>query len=64
MVFDGNEKNYELWETNFLGHHQLLWLKDTILDESARLGQKTAEYAELIQFLDESFVTDNVRCSW
>ncbi len=31
LTFDGNEENYELWETKFLAHMRLLKLKDTIL---------------------------------
>lgn len=63
LVFDGDEKNYELWETKFLGHLRLLKLKDTILngpavgaDERALAEDeaKNAEvYAEMIQFLDD-----------
>lgn len=63
LVFDGDEKNYELWETKFLGHLRLQKLKDTILnrpamgadaDGLAEDASKNAEaYAELIQFLDD-----------
>lgn len=63
LVFDGDERNYELWETKFLGHLRLLKLKDTILngpaagadgDALAEDETKNAEaYAELIQFLDD-----------
>lgn len=62
LVFDGDEKNYELWETKFLGHLRLQGLKETILyepaedeeGEPAEDEEKNAEaYAELIQFLDD-----------
>lgn len=58
LVFDGDEKNYELWETKFLGHLRLQGLKDTILKEPNESDEedesKNAEaYAELIQFLDD-----------
>ena len=63
LVFDGDEKNYELWETKFLGHLRLQKLKDTILNapqapvEASVLEEDTAKnaeaYAELIQFLDD-----------
>ncbi len=33
LVFDGDEKNYELWKMKFLGHLWLQGLKDTILKE-------------------------------
>lgn len=49
-------KNYELWETEFLGHLRLQGEKDTIL-VSSQDGKNDKEdnaqaYAELIQFLD------------
>ena len=59
LVFDGDEKNYELWETKLLGHLRLQKLKDTILNEptdedAVEADEKNAEsYAELIQFLDD-----------
>lgn len=58
LVFDGDERNYELWETKFLGHLCLQGLKETILNEPADEDEedtvKNAEaYAELIQFLDD-----------
>ncbi len=59
LLFDGDEKNYELWEVKFLGHLRLQGLKEIITTESA--GVETPEeaasnaeaYAELIQFLDD-----------
>lgn len=63
LCFDGDEKNYELWETKFLAHLRLLGLKSTILlEEPPAAGAdgadedavKTEEaYAELIQLLDD-----------
>ena len=65
LVFDGDERNYELWETKFLAHLRLQGLKGTILkepvsnedgdeEESDDDAEKNAEaYAELIQFLDD-----------
>ena len=63
LVFNGDEKNYELWETKFLGHLLLQKLKDTILNQPADGAEKNAlaedaaknaeAYAELIQFLDD-----------
>ena len=59
LVFDGDERNYELWETKL----RLQKLKDTIFNEPtmgegadalAEDAAKNAEaYAELIQFLDD-----------
>lgn len=58
LIFDGDEKNYELWETKFLGHLCLQGLKETILNEPSDEDEgdtaKNAEaYAELIQCLDD-----------
>ncbi len=58
LIFDGDEKSYELWETKFLGHLCLQGLKDTILNEPAVAddedeGRNAEAYAELIQFLDD-----------
>lgn len=50
LAFDRDGKNYELWETKFLGHLYLQELKETILSESFEEDTvKNAEaYAELI----------------
>lgn len=59
LVFDGDEKNYELWETKFLGHLRLQGLRNTILEEPDEDDKDEDEaknadaYAELIQFLDD-----------
>ncbi|KAJ8010117.1 hypothetical protein DPEC_G00071660 [Dallia pectoralis] len=60
LCFDGDEKNYELWETKFLAHLRLLSLKSTILSEPPNDDgvEEDAEknedaYAELIQLLDD-----------
>ncbi|KAL3067505.1 hypothetical protein OYC64_017267 [Pagothenia borchgrevinki] len=58
LCFDGDEKNYELWETTFLGHLRLLGLKAAILEEPGEDDeaddQKNEEaYAELMQVLDD-----------
>lgn len=62
LYFDGDEKNYELWETKFLAHLRLLDLKSTILseapDEDAQGAEEDASkneeaYAVLIQVLDD-----------
>ena len=63
LVFDRDEKNYELWETKFLGHMRLQKLKNTILNQPADGAEENAlaedaaknaeAYAELIQFLDD-----------
>ena len=62
LLFNGDEKNYEIWETKFLGHLRLQGLKDVVLnfpdtDDADELVDDTAKnaeaYAELIQFLDD-----------
>ncbi len=61
LCFDGDEKNYELWETKFLGHMRLQGLKDTVISEPPTRGDEDEEaanrneeaYAELIQYLDD-----------
>lgn len=60
LYFDGDEKNYELWETKFLGHLRLRGLKGAILsetpegsDEDEDADKNEEAYAELIQYLDD-----------
>lgn len=59
LVFFGDEKNYVLWETEFVGHLRLQGLRDIILKQPTNMEEeedapKNAEvYAELIQFLDD-----------
>lgn len=59
LVFDGDEKNYELWETKFVGHLCLQGLRDIILKQPTNMEgeedtpKNAAVYAELIQFLDD-----------
>ena len=58
LLFDADEKNYEIWEIKFLGHLRLQGLKGIITSEPE--GDETEEevasnaeaYAEMIQFLD------------
>ena len=45
LCFDGDEKNYELWETKFLGHLRLQGLKSTILNQP-EIGDDDEESAE------------------
>lgn len=63
LLFDGDEKNYELWETRFLVHMELRGLREVILEEpvipdedEAALAEDEAKngeaYAELVQCLD------------
>ncbi len=33
LLFDGDEKNYELWETRFLAHMELCGLREVIVED-------------------------------
>ena len=66
LCFDGDEKNYEIWETKFLGYLRLQGLKGTILQEpdedDVNDEVKNEEaYAELIQFLDDKSLSGHER---
>ena len=63
LLFDGDEKSYELWETRFLAHMELRRLREVVLedpeideDDEAALAEDEAKngeaYAELVQCLD------------
>ena len=55
IMFDGDERKFELWETKFLGYMKLKKLKDVLVGNEVEVDpekNKTA-FAELIQFLDE-----------
>ena len=63
LLFDVDEKNYELWETRFLAHMELRGLGEVITedptidveDEAALAEDETKNgeaYAELVQCLD------------
>ena len=58
LVFDGNEKKFELWEIKVLGYMKLKKLKNifTSADDITEEQNETAS-AELIQFLDERSLT-------
>lgn len=59
LCFDGDERNYKLWETKLLAHMRLLGLKETILKEpaadnvAADIPRSEEVYAEMIQLLDD-----------
>ena len=63
LLFDGEEKSYELWETRFLAHMELRRLREVILkdpeineDDEEALAEDEEKngkaYAELVQCLD------------
>ena len=63
LIFDGDERKYELWEVKFLGYLRLKKLAETILmplapdaseEATAADSVKNADaFAELIQYLDD-----------
>ena len=58
LVFDGNEKKFELWETKLLGYMKLKKLKKVFnTDEEISGETNETAFAELIQFLDERSLT-------
>lgn len=76
LLFDGDEKSYELWETRFLAHMELRGLRDVILDnpeidseDEGAIAEDEAKngeaYAELVQCLDNkslSLVMRDAKC--
>jgi len=62
LVFDGNERKFELWETKILGYMKLKKLKVVFTTEDEiTVEQNETAYAELIQFLDERSLTLVIR---
>src|SRR4029434_11152654 len=72
LLFDGDEKSYELCETRFLTHMDLRGLREVILEDpqideedEVALAEDEAKngeaYAELVQCLDQGFSTGGPR---
>lgn len=58
LVFDGNEKKFELWETKVLGYMKLKKLKKVFTtEEDVSAETNETAFAELIQYLDERSLT-------
>jgi len=54
LIFDGDERKYELWEVTFLGFMRLQKLHNVFVSEEDPDAEKNAEaFAELIQCLDD-----------
>ena len=53
LVFDGNERKYELWETKILGYTKLKGLKEIFIVGEISADKNQFVYAELVQYLDE-----------
>ena len=56
-MFDGDEKNFELWETRIMGYMRIKKLHDVFADLDTErqidANKNALAFAELIQFLDE-----------
>lgn len=57
-MFDGDEKNYELWEVKFLGYMRLQKLHEVVVrveseKEASDAGKLANAFAELVQCLDD-----------
>ena len=70
LIFDGDERKFELWEIKFLGYLRLKKLDATLTplaedaNEEARAADATKNadaYAELIQCLDDRSLTLVIR---
>src|SRR6218665_2937240 len=54
LIFDGDERKYELWEVKFLGFMRLQKLHNVFVSEEDTDAERNAEsFAELIQCLDD-----------
>ena len=56
LLFDGDERKYEMWEDKLLAYMKIHKLKDAILPESTAIvsqDKREEAYAQLVQFLDE-----------
>ena len=47
-IFDGNERQYELWEIKFLGYMRLRGLINIFSTDSVDAGKNAEAFAELI----------------
>ena len=54
LIFDGDERKFEVWETKILGYVKLRKLKETLVGtDDVNNDKNETAFAELIQFLDE-----------
>ena len=53
IYFDGNEKNYEIFEMKFMGHLHRLKLKNELKKETIDREKNEDIFAELIQVIDD-----------
>ena len=62
VLFDGDERKYEIWETKFLGPLWSIGLKDAILGVNLTGNEGDDErneeaYTELVQFLNDKILS-------
>ena len=53
ILFNGDERKYELWEAKFMGYLHILKLKETVESKEPNAAKNADVYAELIQVLDD-----------
>ena len=54
LIFDGDERKFELWETKILGYLKVKGFKEIFSGEEVPdEGKNELAFAELIQFLDQ-----------
>ena len=53
LIFDGDERRYELWEAKFYSYLHTLKLKKELEKDVPNAGKNSDVYAELIQLLND-----------
>jgi len=53
LLFDGDERKYELWESKFYGYLHTLKLKNNLEKNPPNTDKNADIYAELIQLLND-----------
>ena len=54
LIFNGDERKFEIWETKLLGYMKIKKLKDVLVgDDEPDAERNEMAFAEMIQFLDE-----------
>ena len=55
LYFSGDDGDYELWETRFMGYLELKDLKDVVMSTATAVDEtkNSKAFSELIQYLDD-----------
>ena len=55
LIFNGDERKFEIWETKLLGYMKIKKLKDVLVGDNDEPDAERNEmaFAEMIQFLNE-----------